>query len=664
MTDPKEEYARLCREVWEHNRRYYVENAPTISDFEFDQLLKHIEDIEAEHPDWITPSSPTQRVGEGPLGGFQTVRHQVPMLSLDNAYSKEEIEVFIRRVYKLLGNEQVTFTAELKIDGTAVSIVYEDRLLQRGVTRGNGKEGDEVTANIRTIRSLPLQLPQRAPDKLEVRGEVYLPLQAFHHLNEERQNAGDPIWANPRNAAAGSLKLLDPSQTAKRSLHLALYGIAQESSGRVTTQSGGYKFLKDLGLPVVSELCVCQSFQEIWVFIDRIGKIRHELPFEIDGVVIKVDDFALQQKLGATGKSPRWACAYKFAPEQAETRVLDITVQVGRTGVLTPVAQLSPVLLAGSTISRATLHNADEVERKGVRIGDAVIIEKGGDVIPKVVAIVAQKRPFDSQIWKMPAHCPSCGAQVVRIGEEVAFRCPNRTACPAQDYRTITHFASRHAMDIDHLGEKIVAHLIEKGFVRRFSDLYRLTSDQLYQLEGFQEKSVQNLLAAIERSKEVPLSRFLFALGIPHVGAGLADLLARHVGSVEGFMNMGREDLLKIDGIGEVVADSILAYLMEPTKRTEITELLELGLRATPVPVVDTSRHPFNKKTFVLTGSLSKYTRERAIALIRQRGGKVTASVSKSTDYLLVGEDPGSKLDKAQKLGVTTLSEEAFEQML
>lgn len=663
MVDHKT-YEKLCEEVWEHNRRYYAENAPIISDYEFDQLLKKIEQIEAQHPDWITPASPTQRVNETPSERFQTVSHRIPMLSLDNNYSREELEAFIQRVHKWLHTEEVVFTVELKMDGTAISVLYEKGLMTRAVTRGNGKEGDDVTSNVRTIRTLPLKLTSSAPEWLEVRGEVYLPLRAFVKLNEERESAGQERWANPRNAAAGSLKLLDARETARRPLAITFYGVAEDSSGAATSQYEADQLLRQLGLPVVGQLKRCHQFAEIWEYIESVGKRRRQLPFEIDGVVVKVDAFSLQQKLGATGKSPRWASAYKFAPEQAQTRIVGITIQVGRTGVLTPVAELEPVLLAGSTISRATLHNADEVERKDIREGDLVVIEKGGDVIPKVVEVVLDARSPRSHRWKMPSQCPSCGTPVCHVEGEVAVRCPNRSDCPAQDYRTIAHFVSRQAMDIEHLGEKVVAQLIDRGFVRRFSDIYRLTEDQLYQLEGFKEKSVHNLLRAIDRSRTVTLARFIFSLGIPHVGAGTADLLARRSGSIERLWEFSRDDLLSIDGVGDVVADSVLAFLQNPLKRREIEDLLALGVHPQSLEVKDTTGHPFHGKTFVLTGTLARHTRDNASALIRERGGKVTSSVSKNTDYLLAGDDPGSKFDKATQLGVKILSEMEFEELL
>ncbi len=650
----KKEYEALCEEVWEHNRRYYVDNKPTITDHQFDQLLRKIEELEKQHPDWVTPTSPTQRVGEMVSGKFKTIKHKVPMLSLANAYSEQEVEEFINRVYKLLERDEVTFCCELKMDGTAVSILYEEGHLKRGVTRGNGKQGDDITSNIRTIESLPLEIRKSVPKSFEIRGEVYLALKQFQKLNEEREEEGEEPWANPRNAAAGSLKLLDPRLCAQRGLLIALYGLADETT---KSQSEALDYLKKLGLPVVSEYTTCTDIADIWAFIDRIQKMRPKLPFDIDGVVIKVNDFKLCRHMGATNKSPRWAVAYKFAPEQATTKLKSITVQVGRTGVLTPVAELEPVLLAGSTISRATLHNADEVARKDIRVGDEVVIEKGGDVIPKVVSVVPSKRR--SKPWAMPAKCPSCKTPVERFEGEVAVRCPNHL-CPAQLHRTITYFVSKQAMDIDHLGTKIIAQLIEKELIKRPSDIYTLTEKDLARLEGFKDKAITNALNSIEASKEVTLERFIMALGIPFVGAGTAELLARKAGSIHKLEGLSHASLVKIEGVGDKVATAVVDYFNTAVHTQEIERLLKLGVKPKTHTVREFKDHPFAGKTFVLTGTLDNYTRTEAASLIKERGGKVTGSVSKKTDYVLVGDSPGSKLDKAEQLGIKTLSEKQF----
>ncbi len=652
-------YQALCQEVWEHNRRYYVDHAPTISDEEYDHLLKQIEEIEAQHPEWIMPSSPTQRVGEMLTGGFKTIKHESPMLSLANSYSQEEVNDFINRIQKLVGNKKLAFSCELKMDGIAVSLRYEKGHFVRALTRGDGKQGDEITANIKTIASLPLQLTD-APETLEIRGEVYMPHQEFHRLNEEREEAGEQLWANPRNAAAGSLKLLNPNEVARRKLAIACYGIAESSC---KTQQDVHALLHKLGLPLLKYHASCESLEEIWKFIEKVETERPSLPFDIDGVVIKLDELAEQKRLGATGKNPRWAVAYKFAAEKAQTTIKEITVQVGRTGVLTPVAELEPVFLAGSTISRATLHNEEEVQRKDIRVGDRVVIEKGGDVIPKVLSVDLSVRPQQSQPWAMPSHCPSCQSSVQRVEGEVAVRCPN-SSCPEQQLRRIIYFASKPAMNIDHLGEKIIEQLYEKKFIENRSDIYRLTSEQLYQLEGFKEKAVTNLLKSIEDSKRVTLPKFIMALGIKYVGVGTAEMLADQAGDIKTLFTLTPEQLLAIDGIGEKVASSVADYFSDSANLEEIEHLLASGVAPASQVVKRIEGHPFQGKTFVLTGTLTAYTRSDAAALVKERGGKVSGSVSKKTDYVLAGNSAGSKLEKAEKLGVKVLSEEEFVDLL
>ncbi len=656
----KAQYEKLCDDVWEHNRRYYVDNKPTLTDFQFDKLLKQVEEIETEHPEWITPASPTQRVGESIVVGFKTHAHQIPMLSLANTYSEEEIEQFVERVYKLLERREVTFAAEAKMDGTAVAILYRDGLLARAITRGNGKKGDDVTNNIRTIKSLPLRLKGTVPHEFEIRGEVYLPHQVFQKLNREKEEGGDEPWANPRNAAAGSLKLLDPAECARRDLHIALYGVANEKEG---TQHASLALLEKLGLPVVHPHTTCTTLEALWTFIDTVHKQRNTLPYDIDGVVIKVDDFKLRHHMGATAKSPRWACAYKFAPEQATTKLNSITVQVGRTGVLTPVAELDPVPVAGSTISRATLHNEEEVTRKDIRVGDTVRIEKGGDVIPKVVEVLLDKRPKTAKPWTMPPKCPVCHTPVERHEDEVAVRCPNHL-CPAQVHRTLVHFVSKPAMDIDHLGTKVIEQLLDQQLISRPSDIYHLTADHLAKLPGFKEKAIANVLGAIEASKTITLDRFIMALAIPHVGAGTAELLAAKAGTIDTLSQMTADQLIKIEGIGKTVADAIVEYFQTSTHTTEIKRLLAAGVHPAARKVQTFTEHPFDGKTFVLTGTLDTYTRQEAASLIKERGGKVTGSVSKKTDFVLAGDSPGSKYNKAQELDVTILTEKQFEKLL
>lgn len=665
MTIDIKNYEELCRQIWHHNRLYYIEHAPEISDEEYDRLFAKLEEIEQAHPDWISPSSPTQRVGESPTAGFQTVSHDIPMLSLANTYSKEEIEDFIKRIHKLSGKSENAFAAELKMDGIAISATFENGVFTRGVTRGNGWEGDNITANMRTIEKLPLRLyGQDIPEKLEIRGEVFMTHAVFKALNEEKVRQGEDVWANPRNAAAGSLKLLNPKETAKRHLSIVFYGIAEDSSGKILTQSQATLFLKSLGLPVLASYQLCYSPSEIWDYTEQVRQLRSSLPYDIDGVVIKLDDIKEQKRLGSTGKNPRWAIAYKFAATQATSRILDITVQVGRTGILTPVAELEPVFLAGSTIARATLHNEEEIQRKDIRIGDIVIIEKGGDVIPKVVSIDLDKRPANALPWTMPQVCPSCGTQVVRVEEEVAVRCPNEKGCTEQQIRRIVYFVGKHAMDINHMGEKVVIQLFQKGFIKKPSDIYALNAEQVSQLEGFKEKSIRNLLQSIEQSKDVSLPRFLMALGIKHVGTGTAELLASKAGTLDTLVGMTFEELKSIEGIGDKVAASILAFFADAYHKREMERFHALGVKPKSTQIVTFKEHIFQGKNFVLTGSLEQFTRSSAASLIKERGGKVTDSVSKKTDFLLAGKDPGSKIEKAQLLGVKILAEQEFIALL
>lgn len=660
-----DDYENLCREIWEHNKRYYIDHAPIISDKEFDFLLKKLEKMESEHPEWINPSSPTQRVGEMLSQGFKTIEHKVPMLSLANTYSQEEVEQFVKRVEKLLGKKDLHFCSELKMDGVAISATFKNGHFVQGVTRGDGKKGDDITSNLRTIEALPLQIfGKKVPELLEVRGEVFMPHDAFIKLNEEKRANEEPMFANPRNAAAGSLKLLDPKESAKRKLSCVFYGIAQDSSKSCETQYESHQFIKELGLPALEYISFCKNLDEIFLFANKVEKLRPNLSYDIDGIVVKLDNLKDQGRVGFSGKSPRFAVAYKFAAEQASTKVLDISVNVGRTGVLTPVAELEPVFLAGSTISRATLHNQDEVERKDVRIGDTVTIEKGGDVIPKVVGVNFNLRPKNTHSWKMPDHCPSCGSKIVKVVNEVAFRCPNAEGCNEQRLRRLIYFTGKDAMHIEHLGDKVAEQLYVKGFVKRPSDIYLLTEKDLFQLDGFKQKSVDNLLKSIEASKKISLSRFIMALGIKHIGIQTAELLASHAQSIENLQKITLAELLEIDGIGDVVANAILEFFESEENKAEIARLLTAGVQPQQLEKVLVKDHLFADKTFVLTGTLEHYSRDQASSLIKERGGKVTNSISKNTDYLLAGESPGSKMEKAEKLGVKILSEQEFIKLL
>lgn len=661
-----EEYSKLLETVRKHDVLYYQQNAPEISDYEYDRLLKDLEEIEKLHPEWRVKNSPTQRTGEEATEGFKQVSHKVPMLSLANTYSAEEVGAFMERIHKGLDGKKHRFCAELKMDGLAVAAIYEKGMLVCGLTRGDGKKGDDVTQNMKTIRSLPLKLTgKHVPDFLEVRGEVFMRKSIFAELNAKKEEQGEAPWANPRNAAAGSLKLLDPKETAERKLCIVFYSIAQDSSNHCKTEVESLEFLKELGLPVFDRdfYSVCETQEEIMEFAGRIEKIRYELPYEIDGIVVKVDELKWHDALGTTAKSPRWAVAYKFSPEQAMTEILDIVVQVGRTGVLTPVAELKPVTLAGSVISRATLHNQEEIARKDIRIGDFVMIEKGGDVIPKIVEVNLAKRPSHTMPWHMPAHCPVCQSSVVHIQGEVAVRCPNPD-CDEQVLRRIIFFASKDAMDIDHLGEKAVEQLFRRKLIKNCADLYSLTEKDLAELEGFKEKSIHNLLTSIQASKNCSLARFILALGIKYVGEGTAEDLANAAQSLERLSEMTKEELLEVDGVGEKVAESIREFFSQSKNRQEIQSLLDQGVCPKAEKSAYDPSHPFYGKTFVLTGSLSGYTRSQAASLIKERGGKIAPSVSAKVDFLLYGEDPGSKWEKAKKLKTPLLSEEEFQKML
>jgi DNA ligase (NAD+) len=659
----KKKYLELIREIQKHDDLYYSECKPEISDYKYDQLVINVRKIEKEHPEWVSDSSPTQSISDSLSFGFKAVKHNYPMLSLANTYSNEEVSDFVKRLEKLLERKEIDFFAELKMDGLAISIRYDKGQLAQALTRGNGKEGDDVTENVRQISNLPHQLA--SPVTIELRGEVYLPIQIFRELNQEKEEAGQDIWANPRNAAAGSLKLLDSREVKKRKLHVVFYDVVEISGSLLERQSQIPDLLNSLGLPIFDkdDRAHCSSLQEIINFAKKIEKKRKDYPFEIDGIVIKLDTLAERKFLGTTGKSPRWAVAYKFAPEQALSQIEAITVQVGRTGVLTPVAELRPTLLAGSTISRATLHNQDEVDRKDIRVHDTVWIEKGGDVIPKVVSVDFNKRPLDTKPWKMPPYCPSCGQEVVCIEGEVAYRCVNSDGCPAQNFKRICFFVAKGAMDIDHLGGKIVEKLMDLGIIRNLADIYRIRTEDLEKVEGFKHKSIQNLIKSIERSKTVPLARFIFALGIKFVGIGGSEILANHFRSLERIEKANKEELLALEGIGPKMAESVVHFFSQQLHIKEVQDLIAEGINLI-IPEEKRADHPFFNKTFVLTGSLEKYGRAEAVVLIKERGGKVSSSVSSQTDYLVAGSEAGSKLKKGESLGIQILSEEEFNALL
>jgi DNA ligase (NAD+) len=661
-TEAAKRMAALQTEIEDHNRRYYEEAAPVIPDRDYDRLYRELLDLEARFPQLIKPDSPTRRVGGQPLRAFTQIAHRAPMLSLDNTYSEEEVAAFYRRMERLLPNEKIPVVVEPKVDGVAVSLLYEEGRLQYAATRGDGTTGDDITQNIRTIRSVPKQLKGAAPRIFEVRGEVFMTKEGFAKLNAERNEAGLPVFANPRNSAAGSLKQLDPAITARRPLGVVFYGTGAVEGLELRHHSELFPLLKKLGLPCNERWWKANSLAQILDAIHELEKVRHDFIYETDGAVVKVDSFAQRESLGMTAKSPRWAMAFKYEAERVETRLLDILIQVGRTGVLTPVAALEPVVVSGSRVARATLHNEEEIERKDIRIGDTVVIEKAGEVIPAVVSVRADLRDGSEKKFRMPAKCPVCGSKVVKDEGQVAVRCVN-AQCPAQLKRRIEHFASRGAMDIEGLGEAMVEQLVERGLVREVSNIYGLTSEQLTGLERMGEKSVANLLDAIERSKAQPLWRLLFGLGILHVGVSAARALAEHFEDLEALMAASPEELQRIPDVGEVVGASIAQFFREPGNREMIEKLRAAGLRLTSERKArPTGDSKIKGTTWVITGTLSKPRDEFAELIIRQ-GGKVSGSVSKKTSFVLAGEEAGSKLTKARTLGIRVVDEAEFWQM-
>lgn len=648
-----------------HDYRYYVLDQPEITDSEYDQLVRQLIELEEQYPEFYSPDSPTQRVGGVPVQAFGTVVHSHPMLSLANAFSKEELLDFDRRVRKMVGDE-VEYVVEFKIDGLSVSLEYENGRLVRGATRGDGQIGENVTENLKTIRSIPLKLNK--PYSMIVRGEVFMPKDHFVKLNKQRELEGLPTFANPRNAAAGSLRQLDPRVTAFRHLDIFLFNLEYVSEHTIESHMQTMEIMKEAGLKISPFLYKTSSMEEIIELCQEWADKRHDLAFDIDGLVIKVNSMAQRQQLGSTSKTPRWAIAYKFPAQQEETRIRDIEIQVGRTGVLTPTALLDPVVVAGSTVSRASLHNEDYIRDKDIRIGDHVIIQKAGDIIPEVVRVLKDKRNGDEREFVMPKFCPVCGARAIRLEGEAAIRCTGN-ACPAQQKRLIIHFASREAMDIRGLGPAIVDQLLANKLINDAADLYYLEFDHLVKLERMGNKSANNLLQAIEESKGRELERLLFGLGIRMVGVRAAHLIAERFGHIDKIIEAQEEDFLTIDEIGEKIAQSITAFFKEEQNLKLIDKLRKAGVNLQQRSALSDqegqkTEHPWKGKTFVLTGTLSDYTRSQAKALIEERGGRVTSSVSKKTDYVLVGENPGSKLDKARELGITIIDQLQFKSML
>ena len=656
--DIKRVMEELKNELLRHEYLYYVKDAPEISDVEFDGMMKKLEALEKQYPQYASPDSPTSRVGGGISESFDEVRHSVPLLSLSNTYNVEEVEAFIARTQKTVDKPQ--FAVEFKIDGLSVALTYEKGVLVRGVTRGDGIVGEDVTANIKTIRSIPLRLLK--PVDVTVRGEVYMDKAVFEELNKQRAEDGEELFANPRNAAAGSLRQKDPAITAKRRLDIFVFN-TQESSESQSTHMEGLEYLRSLGFKVIEPIGLISNGDQMRDICEEWREKRYDLPYDIDGLVLKLNDISQREVLGYTAKAPRWAVAYKFPAEQKETLLYDITFQVGRTGAITPTAELEGVFIAGTKVSRATLHNEDFIRERDIRIGDRVIIQKAGEIIPEVVSVVTSARDGSQKPFEMIENCPECGSKLVREEGRAATYCPNGE-CPAQLARSLEHFVSRDAMDIAGLGEQVTKRLLDEGLIKDVADLYTLKAEQLEGLPGMGQKSAANYIAAIEKSKDAGLARLLFALGIRYVGKGTAINIAEKYGDIDSIMNADTEELLTTEEVGRVIAVSIRQYFDQPKNVEVVQRLKSYGVKTTQEKTVISSNALFEGKSFVLTGTLPTYSRGEASALITGAGGKVVSSVSKNTDYVLCGDNPGSKYDKAVKLGVTIIDEDELVRML
>lgn len=662
-TEAARRVKELTDKIREHDYKYYVLSSPTVSDYEYDALMKELEDLEAEFPELKTPASPTQRVSGQPTKEFPTVTHAVPMLSLANTYSEVELIDFDRRVNSLLHHEPYRYVAELKIDGVAISLRYQNGILVHGATRGDGMQGDEITNNLRTIRSIPLRcrLVQGGLLDFEVRGEVYMRKNDFEKMNEEREIAGEKLFVNARNSTSGTLKLQDPKIVAMRPLNMYSYFLRSDSFD-LKSHHENLQLLRKMGFPVNDHIRVCNTIRDVKKYCDEWEERREDLPYDIDGVVVKVDSIRQQDMLGAVAKSPRWAIAYKFPAQKVETRLKGITLQVGRVGTVTPVAELEPVFVGGTTVSRATLHNEDYIKELDLRVGDTVVVEKGGDVIPKVSAVNLSKRGKDSSPFLMPDQCPECGSKIFRPEGEAAYYCEN-SECPAQVRGRIEHFAHRGAMDIEGLGEAVIDLLVKENLIHNIADIYALEKSQIASLERMGERSAQNLIDAIERSKTQPFHKALFGLGIRYVGAGVAKLLADSFGSIDRLCSASQDELQHIEGIGPRIAESVDRFFGEKHANDLIRRLKQSGVTLKSERKKSTPR-PYAGKTFVLTGGLESMTRDEAKEKVESLGGKVSSSVSAQTDYVVVGIDAGSKLAKARALGITTVDEKEFRRMI
>jgi DNA ligase (NAD+) len=665
VLDAKKEIEQLRHKIREHDYKYYVQDRPVISDSEYDQLMQRLIALEEKYPQFITPDSPTQRVGGAPAEQFLEAKHTVPLLSLANAFSFDDLEAFDRRVKKMLNvpaDEKIEYVAELKIDGLAVNLTYEDGILVKGATRGDGVIGEDITTNLKTIRTIPLRLRgPKVPKLMEVRGEVYMHHKDFHKLNQERRKADQPLFVNPRNAAAGSVRQLNSRITAQRKLDILTYARGAYKDGRIATHTELLELFRSLGLPVSSHFRSCRNIEAVIEFCRQWSEKKTTLDYDVDGVVVKVNSLDAQDTLGAVTKSPRWAIAYKFAAEQAVTKIKEIIIQVGRTGALTPVAIMEPVKVGGALVSRANLHNEDEIKRKDVRVGDKVIIQRAGDVIPKVVSVVKKERTGGEKKFVFPDRCPVCGAKVSRGREEVVTRCTN-IACGAQIKETIRHFTSRGAMDMEGIGDAQVEQLVDKGLIKDPADLYYLRKEDLISLERMGEKLASNILEAIEKSKNRDLGRLIFALGIRHVGTHIADVLARHYPSFDKLACAGASELAAIPEIGPIAAESVELFFKEENTKKIIDKLKKAKVRLAR----EEKKLPQSLagKTFVLTGSLEDFTREEASRTIRDLGGRVSSSVSKETDYVVAGSEPGSKYATAERLKVKIINETEFEELI